>query len=330
MRRLFSGYPLALAFLLCAALTGAQAQSQIKLDLSTLDYQLKARELAPDVFVVEGANADFSPANGCNIINTGFIVTGSGVVVINTGPSKLYGLQLRDLIARTSKQPVVKVIHLNLHPDYFLGNQAFADVPRAATPITRAGMKREAGGYADNLYRLCGEWMKGTEPLLPSVDLSVGTERIGTHELETLELSGHTDSDVVLIDRTRGVMFAGGLVFAQRVPTTPHAQVGAWLSSLQTVAKTAQTANLALVPSHGVVALSTQGIALTQRYMSWLDTAFRDAAERGLEMNEVLRMPVPAEFKTWAGFDTEFTRNVANLYPRYERAVLVDLKPQSR
>jgi quinoprotein relay system zinc metallohydrolase 1 len=330
MRRLFSGYPLALALLLCAALTGAQAQSQIKLDLSTLDYQLKARELAPDVFVVEGANADFSPANGCNIINTGFIVTGSGVVVINTGPSKLYGLQLRDLIARTSKQPVVKVIHLNLHPDYFLGNQAFADVPRAATPITRAGMKREASGYADNLYRLCGEWMKGTEPLLPSVDLSAGVERIGNHDLETLEFSGHTDSDVVLIDRTRGVMFAGGLVFAQRVPTTPHAQVGAWLSSLQTLSKTAQTANLALVPSHGVVALSTQGIVLTQRYMSWLDTAFRDAAERGLEMNEVLRMPVPPEFKTWAGFDTEFTRNVANLYPRYERAVLVDLKPQSR
>jgi hypothetical protein len=41
-------------------------------------------------------------------------------------------------------------------------------------------------------------------------------------------------------------------------------------------------------------------------------------------------MQVPAEFKTWAGFDTEYTRNVANLYPRYERAVLVDLKPPSR
>jgi hypothetical protein len=40
----------------------------------TLDYRLRARELAPGVYVVEGANADFSPANGCNIINTGFIV----------------------------------------------------------------------------------------------------------------------------------------------------------------------------------------------------------------------------------------------------------------
>jgi hypothetical protein len=85
---------------------------------------------APGVWVVEGDNADFSVANGCNIINTGFIATGAGVLVINTGPSRLYGEQLRALIAAPRPEPVVQVLHLNLHPDYFLGNQAFADVPR--------------------------------------------------------------------------------------------------------------------------------------------------------------------------------------------------------
>ena len=54
-----------------------------------LDYKLSARALADGVYVVEGANADFAPANGCNIINTGFVVSGAGVLVINTGPSKL-------------------------------------------------------------------------------------------------------------------------------------------------------------------------------------------------------------------------------------------------
>ena len=47
---------------------------------SVLDYHLHARALAPGVYVVEGAIADFSPANGCNIINNGFIVTEVGVV----------------------------------------------------------------------------------------------------------------------------------------------------------------------------------------------------------------------------------------------------------
>ncbi len=291
-------------------------------DVATLDYRLAAHELADGVYVVAGANADFDVGNGCNIINTGFISTGAGVIVINTGPSRRYGEQLRALIARTTREPILRVLHLNLHPDYFLGNQAFADVPRLATPATRAGMARDAKGYEDNLYRLCGEWMKGTQALLPDADALPGVERIGVHELELLELRGHTDSDLVLVDRTRGVMFAGGLVFAQRVPTTPHAQVPAWRTSLQALAIGAPRT---LVPSHGTVVTgpgSTQGIALTDRYLQWLDTTFREAAERGDEMNDLLHLPVPEEFRRWAAFRTEYIRNVAHLYPRYEQAAL--------
>ena len=32
--------------------------------------------------------------------------------------------------------------------------------------------------------------------------------------------------------------------------------------------------------------------------------------------------PVPAEFRGWAAFDTEYLRNVAHLYPGYERRAL--------
>jgi len=308
-----------LSSLLAAALPAAFAQGAAQVDMARLDYRLSARALAPGVFVVEGANADFSPANGCNIINTGFIATGAGVLVINTGPSKRYGEQLRALIAKTTGEPIVQVIHLNLHPDYFLGNQAFADVPRLATDATRAGMTREAKSYEDNLYRLCGDWMKGTEAVLPSGTVSLGPLRVGTRELVLREYRGHTDSDLVLIDKTSGVVFAGGLVFAQRIPTTPHAQLGAWLQSLQAFATLPV---MTLVPSHGPVRADISAVAQTQRYLQWLDRSFRAMAEQGAEMNEVLRAEVPAEFRGWAAFGTEYTRNVAHLYPRYERAVL--------
>jgi quinoprotein relay system zinc metallohydrolase 1 len=286
-----------------------------------LDYGLKARSLAEGVYVVEGANADFSRANGCNIINTGFIVTDDGVVVINTGPSFLYGQQLRALIKRTTAQPVLRVVHLNLHPDYFMGNQAFADVPRLATAATRVGMQREGKLYEDNLFRLCGDWMKGTEVLLPSADLKPGVETLGGRELEWRELRGHTDSDLVLIDRRSGVVFAGGLVFAQRIPTTPHAQLGPWRSSLAALQPLQAKASF-VVPSHGPVSGGSAGLAQTERYLAWLDGTLSTAAKQGLEMNDVLRLQVPADFKQWAAFDAEFTRNVAHLYPRYEQAQL--------
>ncbi len=308
-----------LASLLLAAFANPLAQGTPRVDLGRLDYGLAARALAPGVWVVEGANADFTPANGCNIINTGFIATGSGVLVINTGPSRRYGEQLRALIARTTNEPVVQVIHLNLHPDYFLGNQAFADVPRLATDATRAGMAREAKAYEDNLYRLCGDWMRGTEAVLPTGTVALGPLHIGSRDMELREYRGHTDSDLVLVDKSSGVVFAGGLVFAQRIPTTPHAQVGPWLQSLRAFAALPVKT---LVPSHGPVRADASAVGQTQRYLQWIDGRFRQLAEQGAEMNEVLRSEVPAEFRAWAAFGTEYTRNVAHLYPRYERAVL--------
>ncbi|MFO1328412.1 MAG: quinoprotein relay system zinc metallohydrolase 1 [Rubrivivax sp.] len=306
----------------------AAAQPANRADAKTLDYRLQARALAPGVWVVEGENADFSVANGCNIINTGFIATGAGVVVINTGPSRLYGEQLRALIARTTREPVAQVLHLNLHPDYFLGNQAFADVPRRATAETRAGIARESAAYETNLFRLCGDWMKGTETLAPDVTLDPaangGRWTLGTREFEWHEWKGHTGSDLVLRDRASGIVFAGGLVFADRVPTTPHAQVPDWLASLDRMAMLPAGT---VVPSHGPVHADGHGLAQTRDYLRWVDRQFGDWAAQGLDMNEVLRGAVPEAFRRWAAFDTEYLRNVAHLYPRYEQRALGPGRP---
>jgi quinoprotein relay system zinc metallohydrolase 1 len=309
------------------ASAAASASTAPVVNVERLDYGLRARSLGPGAWVVEGANADFTVPNGCNIINTGFFSTGAGVVVVNTGTARKYGEQLRALIARTTTEPVVQVIHLNLHPDYFLGNQGFADVPRLATPATRAGMGREAEAYATNLYRLCGDWMKATEPLLPERDLDVPAAgrrwQVGSREFELHELQGHTDSDLVLIDRASGVAFVGGLVFTDRIPTTPHARVGPWLASLERLPALLQAAGVrTVVPSHGPVRDDLQGLAQTQRFLRWVDGSFTRWAREGWDMNEVLRAPVPAEFRGWAAFQTEYIRNVAHLYPRYEREVL--------
>ena len=318
------------ALVLAAALLAVPAQQPVsaqqgqaaapQVNMARLDYGLKARALADGVYVVEGANADFTPANGCNIINTGFITTGAGVLVINTGTSRLYGEQLRALIARTTPEPVAHVIHLNLHPDYFLGNQAFAGVPITATAATRAGMQREAASYETNLYRLCGDWMKGTEARLPTQTIGPGPLRIGQREFELREYRGHTGSDLVLIDKTSGVAFVGGLVFADRVPTTPHADPKAWLAALDSLAGLKLGT---VVPSHGPVHQGTRGLQQTRDFLRWLDTSFTQWASQGWEMNDVLRAAPPEAFTRWAAWPAEYTRNVAHLYPGYERAALL-------
>lgn len=288
-----------------------------------LDHGLRPRQIAEHTWVIEGAVADFSRVNGCNIINTAFIATGEGVVVVNTGPSRGYGEQQRRAIERLTREPVRHVFNLNLHPDYFFGNQAWADRPTQALAGSIAGMRAEGAAYADNLYRLCGDWMKGTEPTPAREAVEPQTLRLGTHTLELRRLSGHTGDDLVLIDRRTGVLFAGGLVFAERVPTTPHADPAAWLASLDTLAQWLAADEVRqVVPSHGPVHSGPVGVQQTRDWLRWLTTLMQDSAEQGLDLSELLRTPVPARFAGWAAQPAELHRSLAQWYPQYEQRAL--------
>ena len=323
--------------LACAAAVPAWAQVQTAvsqalkrpaLDRVRLDYALQPRQIAEDVWVFEGAVEDFSRSNGCNIINTGFIVTGEGVVLINTGPSRLYGEQQRRAIERVTQEPVVKVFNLNLHPDYFFGNQAWPELPAQALAGSIAGMQAEGQNYATNMYRLCGDWMKGTEPTPASQPVVPQTLQLGKHRLELLRLEGHTGDDLLLIDHSTGVVFAGGLVFAERVPTTPHADVKNWLRSLDALDRLLGSIPLAmLVPSHGPLYKDKRGIGQTRDWLLWVSGMLEDSARRGLDLSEVLQMPVPERFQAWGAQPAEFHRTLAQWYPLYEKRALVGELP---
>ncbi len=313
----------------CTALAQATPPSPgQRPDRATLDYHLQPRRIAADTWVIEGAVADFLPANGCNIINTAFIATGEGVVVINTGPSRLYGEQQRRAIAAVTPQPVRRVLNLNLHPDYFFGNQAWADVPTQALAGSIAGMHAEGAGYADNLYRLCGDWMQGTEPTPARETLEPKAFTLGTHRLELRRLQGHTRDDLVLLDTSTGVLFAGGLVFAERVPTTPHADPAQWLHSLDTLEQWQRQGQFKLlVPSHGPVDKGVQGIAQTRDWLQWLTALLQDSARQGVDLSELLRAPVPGRFAGWAAQPAELQRSLVQWYPAYERRALLPAPP---
>jgi len=287
------------------------------------DYHLNPRSLGQDVHVFIGLTEDFSTSNGGNIVNTGFIVAPRGVIVIDSGPSKRYGEQMRAAIAKITTQPLALLINTHHHPDHFLGNQSFADTPIAALAGTRQGIAAEGNAFAENLYRLTGDWMKGTEVLAPSQTLAAGTVEIAGRRLRLLGLDGHTGADLALYDETSGVLFAGDLVFNGRAPTTPHAEVDHWLAALdQLEAITREPGFKLLVPGHGEVARDATPIKQTRAWLNWLRQTLRDAAAAGLDMNEVLARPLPAEFANLPVAASEYRRSVGHLFPAAEQEAL--------
>jgi quinoprotein relay system zinc metallohydrolase 1 len=228
-------------------------------------------------------------------------------------------------VAATVSGGVRQVLNLNLHPDYFFGNQAWTDVPVAALPGSVAGMRAEGGAYADNLYRLCGDWMAGTESTPAGQVLEPGPQGLRLWGLELHRLHGHTADDLVVLDRTAAVAYVGGLVFKDRVPTTPHADLDAWLASLDTLAGwlTADARTWVVVPSHGPVHTGLQGLEQTRDWLRWLQGVLQHSAEQGLDLGELLHgLRVPARFAGWAAQPAELHRTLTQWYPACERRVL--------
>ncbi|MGY0565151.1 MAG: quinoprotein relay system zinc metallohydrolase 1 [Paraglaciecola chathamensis] len=285
---------------------------------ASLSYELTPRLIAKDTWLLQGKLEDFSRDNGANIVNTAFIVTSEGVVVIDTGPSKRYAQAFRRAIATVTDKPVTDVFITHHHPDHFLGNQAFADVNIWALPTTGRLIAEQGNAFAENMYRLAGDWMRGTEVLMPNKPLEQTAMSIGGHRFTFLSLVGHTGADLAILDETTGTLFAGDLVFYQRALTTPHTPgIDQWLADLDRL--DAVGAKL-IVPGHGPVDSDGKAILQMRAYLAWLDKTLTQAAHHGLSMNEVMKIPTEPEFADIALSQYEFIRTVFHLYAGYEEA----------
>ncbi|RRU73965.1 quinoprotein relay system zinc metallohydrolase 1 [Stutzerimonas xanthomarina] len=285
-----------------------------------LRYTLQPRQIADDVWLLEGSTDNFDKANGGNIVNTGFIVTDAGVVVIDSGPSRRYGEAMRVAIASVTDRPVIKLLLTHHHPDHVLGNQAFTDAPIAALAGTTELLREQGNAMAENMYRLVGDWMRGTEVVLPTETLAPGTLEIGGRSLRLLALRGHTGADLAILDERSGVLFAGDVLFYQRALTTPNSPgLDVWLEDLDTLEALPWKR---LVAGHGPVADDAAPFLQMRDYLGWLDGLLREAANGGADMNEVIQSPIPERFAGISLTRYELIRSVSHLYPRYEAMAL--------
>lgn len=290
--------------------------------ITQFDYRLQPRVVADGVYAFIGANEDFSSKNGGNIVNTGFIVGANGVIVIDTGPSRRYGEQMLAAIRRITPLPVVLTINTHHHPDHFLGNQAFPADTLAALPATIAAIRDDGELLNENMYRLNGDWMRGTLVVAPTIALTAARRDIAGRDIELLAFDGHTAADLVLLDHATGTVFAGDLLFHDRAPTTPHADPVRWQAALQQLATLAGRSVRHWIPGHGEPLADDAALRQTGDYLGWLQHTLAHGADTGRDMAEMLGEPVPARFSRLAEVETEYRRALMQLYPAIEQRAL--------
>ncbi len=283
-------------------------------------YDLVPKKVADGLWIIEGSTEYFTDENGGAIVNCALLESNAGLIIVDTGVSVKYGEALRQVAINVSALGVAAVFNTHHHPDHFFGNQAFAERPIYALGDTKKLAEQEGDAFSDNMYRLLGNWMRGTEVIPPTHVLASSSITIGGRDLTVLPMQGHTASDLALLDRSTGTLIAGDLAFYNRAPTTPHADIDKWQASIQTLQNLGASA---ILPGHGPIDQTGESLKQTAAYLDWLKTSLQAAAVQGLDMVEIMQdTDIPKRFAELGAMPQEFQRSVAHLYSDIERQTM--------
>jgi glyoxylase-like metal-dependent hydrolase (beta-lactamase superfamily II) len=279
--------------------------------------------VAPGVYAVFGSGGVADARNLGRIGNAGFIVGPRGVVAIDTGTSYAHGQALLATIARVTELPVRVALVSHTQPEFLFGGAAFRE---RGIPVR---MHRRTAGLMASRCDTCLKTLRqtvGDEPLRGTAMYSADEVFDATHELQGIGRPvrvlyfGHSSGpgDVAVLDATSGVLFAGGLLEAQRIPDIQDSDLRGWHRALQALRELGVRT---VVPGHGARS-SPQLIDSVERYLAQLERRVRAMVAAG---DSLLGAPDAAElpeFERWDQSDTIHRRNVSIAFVRFERELL--------
>lgn len=331
--RLMAWYRWALAVLLL----GQAASLRAAPDCGSLE-PVPWRTVAPGAWVwLPPDGGDVSTANAGHVVPTSVLVSGRQALVIDPGPSHRHGERVRRSLACRFGAQVRWIVNTHAHSENVLANSAFAaDVAAGRTQIlatapTREGMALRCPDCLSSLTRRVGEaGMAGTQIVLPTRALSEGEVlRLGRWRLRVMRVEhAHTEGDLVLWDARHRVLWAGGLVYQDRVPELAQGHLDGWIAALDRLQALAPRQVIATAWSVAPVSGPPPALQDTRAYLGALREKTLQAMDEGGQPQEIERVALPA-FRGWAGYDERHGFNVLRAWRELE-PVWMDRQPSAQ
>ena len=249
------------------------------------DAPVRAVNVAPDVWFVQGQAEMGSAANRNFISNAAFVVTDDGVVVIDSLGSPPLANEMIQEIRRVTAQPIRFVIVTHYHADHIYGLQAFkaAGATIVAHPSGRDYLNSDTARLRLQASRQeLFPWIDETTQVLPAdrwLEQEDTLLRVGTFDFRIRHVGpAHTAEDLVVYLPRRQVLFSGDVVLRGRIPFVGQADSRQWIASLTQLIDFKPRL---LVPGHGEVSTDpTADMTLTRDYLQHLRKTMAEAADK--------------------------------------------------
>ena len=289
----------------------ASAQGPVASSATTIcSHELEAvpwTQVTPGIWVWAPAQSqDVSVHNRGFVIPVSALVDGTQAWVVDPGPSFAQGLRVKASLQCRLGVEVVGVFNTHAHAENVLANAAFdVGTPIFALEGTHAAMQERCPQCLQSLVNRVGEQeMEGTHVVWPNRILRAGDVLLlGSHRLEVLPPEqGHTEADLLLWHPQQRWLWAGGLVYAQRVPELAQGSLDQWLKALDAVMQLKPRGVISTVVSGAEEAREPlPAVASTRLYLRTLRDKAWQAMDRGLSPLDLGWADMP-EFSQWEGY----------------------------
>lgn len=254
------------------------------------EYTPRAERVTDNIYAIVGPLGQRSAENDGLNATFGFIVTPAGVILIDSGASRLGAEKLARAIAAITDQPVRWVINTGSQDHRWLGNDAFAaqGAQLIALKRTAATQAQFAKQHIQGLERLLGARLSGTQPLPATTrhDGDAATLELGGETLVLRYTDAHFPGDALVFLPKRGVVFTGDLVYVDRIlGVLPWSSVARGQKAFHALAALRPAH---VVPGHGRVCDLAQAQRETGDYYDFLAHTIGTAAKAMAPMDEVL------------------------------------------
>jgi glyoxylase-like metal-dependent hydrolase (beta-lactamase superfamily II) len=297
----------------------AQAQPSTAVKTKAADtVEVKAIQVAPNTYFVQGIPEMGSKQNQNFISNAGFVVTPKGVVVIDALGSPVLAQKLIQEIRRITKQKIVAVVLTHYHADHVYGLQEFKRLG-ATIYAQREGLNYLASETAKQ--RLIASrtdfapWVNENTRLVPAdvwIDQSK-TITVGGVEFRIGRVGpAHAPEDLIVFVPSESVLFAGDLIFQGRIPFVGNADSRGWMSALDEIQKLKPKI---VVPGHGTYSTNVLAdVKFTRDYLAYLREVMGPAAR---DLDPFEEAYAKADWSEYEGMPLFRAANRMNAYNVY-------------
>ncbi len=287
--------------------------------LAVAGESIRLLPVAEGVYVYAGPHVQASSRNLGGVGNAGVVIGAEAVALVDTGGSRAFGRLLLKAVRKLTDLPVSHVINTHVHPDHVLGNDAFTGDGVEFVGHYRLGdaLAARAAHYLESGRREIGPTFAGTRVVEPTLVVTSGFRiDLGGRILDvSAHATAHTDNDLTVFDRQTRTLFAGDLVFVDRLPVVDGSLKG-WLRVMDDLRAVPA---VRVVPGHGPASVAwPDALDGQERYLRAVLRDVRKEIEAGGTIERAIAWAAAEERERWERFDDDHPRNVTASFVELE------------